>query len=743
MAVNLNLFRHVDRRILISLAVMAAILIPLLFIGRISAVNLEVVGCDPSVATLGESITCEVTLSIQNRERIPIQNLQFVVDGPTPVSVSFDPFGNVLSKDPEIKSITLLSGINPGFGYGYGYGEGHRFGYDNQTGYGYDFGFGYGYGYGYGYNFAQNAEFRYEIVITTVPPPLPAITSTARAFGAGAFAGANNAVGSLGSISQAPNPPKKSGGKISNDLVDLASEYQEYQLQGDGEGFNAGNPIMPVNNGRVVIDAIASGDAGALKADLEDLGLRQAAAFGGMVSGNFPISAISDMAELDTLIFARPAYRISNAGLVTSQGDAAMHSDDVRSTFGLDGSGVTVGTLSVSYDCLGGAAGDVASGDLPAGITVLEEEDDCTVGNDEGRAIMQLIHDVAPGANQLFHSAFNGLANFAQGIIDLNDAGANVIVDDVIYLFEPMFQDGIIAQAVDTVKANGVAYFSSAGNGGRRAYQSAFNPSGIIVHIGGFFNVEGHDFGSGDIFQNITIPSGSTLIAAFQWDDPSASVCPGCPGADTDMDIILFADDETTLVALSAFGNIDGNPSEVLLFKNTGATADFNILLGKFSGPNPGLMKYVLLGSSLITINEFDTLSGTVYGHANAAGAEAVGAADYLDTPEFGTSPPLLESFSSAGPTPILFDILGNPIAAVERQKPEIVAPDGTNTTFFGSPDTDFPPRRLPELLRHLRGSAPCRGRGGPVAGWCAVPSPFGCLFCPGDDGHRHGGRRL
>ena len=49
--------------------------------------------------------------------------------------------------------------------------------------------------------------------------------------------------------SPASNSPKKSGGKISNDLVELASEYQEYQLKGDGEEFNSRNSIIPVNPG--------------------------------------------------------------------------------------------------------------------------------------------------------------------------------------------------------------------------------------------------------------------------------------------------------------------------------------------------------------------------------------------------------------------------------------------------------------------------------------------------------------
>jgi uncharacterized protein YjbI with pentapeptide repeats len=63
----------------------------------------------------------------------------------------------------------------------------------------------------------------------------------------------------------------------------------------------------------------------------------------------------------------------------------------------------------------------VASGDLPAGVVVLEEGP-CPA-TDEGRGMMEIIHDIAPGASQAFHTALEGQASLAQGIIDL----ANVL----------------------------------------------------------------------------------------------------------------------------------------------------------------------------------------------------------------------------------------------------------------------------------------------------------------------------
>ena len=178
---------------------------------------------------------------------------------------------------------------------------------------------------------------------------------------------------------------------------------------------------------------------------------------------------------------------------------------------------------------------------------------------------------------------------------------------------------------------------------------------------------------------------------SLQWDSPAASVSPGAPGSPNDLDVYVFNAAGTQVVAGSILDNINGDPIEVFSFvNNTGVTADFNIMITNFEGANPGFIKYVLFGFGG-TIQEFATNSGTIYGHANANGAEAVGAAAYFQTPGFGVSPPVLEFYSSSGTTPVLFDLAGNPLPTPDPRadKPEIVAPDGVDTTFFGSFDID------------------------------------------------------
>jgi subtilisin family serine protease len=410
------------------------------------------------------------------------------------------------------------------------------------------------------------------------------------------------------------------------------------------------------------------------------------------------VSALLTSTEASAFTLSQGITSFENVGLVESQGVTAMNAGTARNLFGVDGTGVTIGVISDSFNNLGEAESDVANGDLPLGINVLQDLP--SNGYDEGRAIMQLIHDVAPGANLAFHTAFLGLPDFAESqaeyanaILELAEAGADIIVSDVVFPWEPMFQDGIIAQTINRVVSEyNVSYFASAGNEDRRSYESPFNLSGVTELLDGG---EFHDFDPGpgvDTLQSIMIPSGSGIILSFQWDSPFFSVSGGT-GSPNDLDIFLFDSSGTNVLASSANSNIGNDPLELFQFINEEPTSEFNLAILNSSDPDPGLMKYVVIGADRnFEINEYDTASGTIFGNPNARGAMAVGAAFYGETPAFGTDPARLRWFSSAGGTPILFDTAGNRLASPElRTKPAIVAPDGVNTTFYPAPDRDIP----------------------------------------------------
>ncbi len=486
--------------------------------------------------------------------------------------------------------------------------------------------------------------------------------------------------------------------KIGPVLADLYHEQEALSAQPSlrAQVAPAPNPMIQMIGDKVVIEAAAE-DAEALLRDLEALGLENGARFGHMVSGHLPVAALEALAGLDSLQFARPAMAMAQVGSVTSQGDRALFADEARDDEGVRGRRVTVGSLSDSYDCLGGAANDIASRDLPRASRITILDDSACPASDEGRAMMQLIRDVAPAARQAFHTAFGGQPDFAQGIIELAEvAGADIIVDDVIYFAEPMFQDGIIAQAVDQVKAQGVAYFSSAGNGGRNSWESTsdgFVGSGVIGPLG-----ERHDFDPGpgvDDLQSMLIATGTTIIA-FQWDEPFFSVS-GPPGSASDVDIVLIPPPGFTgTVFQGVRGNIGGDSWEVAAVISDEPPAIFEVAIELFDGPAPNFMKYVVFDPSGPEITDpatsfpidFPTDSGTNYGHSNAEGAAGVAAAFWRNTPAFGVSPPEPEVFTSAGGTPIFFDIAGNRIGTVVRDQPRFTGPDGGVTTFFGGRDS-------------------------------------------------------
>lgn len=147
-------------------------------------------------------------------------------------------------------------------------------------------------------------------------------------------------------------------------------------------------------------------------------------------------------------------------GSVTSQGDVTHAAFIARGTFNTDGSGIKIGVLS---DGVFGLGMSQRTGDLGS-VTVLSGQ---SGSGAEGTAMLEIIHDLAPGAQLFFATGINGVASFAQNIRNLRAAGCDIIVDDIGYPVESPFQDGqtpavvstlnggLVTQAVNDVVASG------------------------------------------------------------------------------------------------------------------------------------------------------------------------------------------------------------------------------------------------------------------------------------------------
>jgi hypothetical protein len=387
-----------------------------------------------------------------------------------------------------------------------------------------------------------------------------------------------------------------------------------------------------------------------------------------IITGLYPIINVLKLNDLDAWIrFVRPVYLpLSNAGIVTSLGDASQRSDFARTGFKIDGSDVKVGVISDSYNTRIGneAATDILNDDLPAGVQVVKEYP-FGPRADEGRAMMQIVHDVAPGADIAFRTGFVSAGDLALGIHQLKDANCDIIVDDITYITEPYLTDGFVAMAVDAVAAQGVSYFSSAGNFGTRSYQKTF--TGVAAPTG--FTGTAHNFGGGDVFQRIALTEGVYTVV-LQWVDEFYTMGSSSTGAQNDLDIYLTDDTGNVLFGFNR-NNIGGDPIEVLPFTVVGGNALANLIITRAAGTQSPLMKYVIFRGDML-IAEYNTNSGTIIGQANAAGAMTVGAVLYSNSPRFGVNPPTIASFSSTG---------GTPVNGVVRNKPDFAAPNGVNTT--------------------------------------------------------------
>jgi hypothetical protein len=404
------------------------------------------------------------------------------------------------------------------------------------------------------------------------------------------------------------------------------------------------------------------------------------------IIGQFPISNLLALDNVGILESARPLYPVStNIGLVNSQGDSAMRSDVARDIFkvsgdrSIDGRGVKIGVISNSYNSKNEAYDDMLKFDLPGHSThplnnnsvQLIKEFPYGEASDEGRAMMHIIHDIAPGAELAFRTGVLGAIDMADGIRELDSAGCDIIVDDITYITEPFFTDGIIAQTVDDVVNNGdISYFTSAGNFGDQSYQSTFNyASEALVGISG----TPHEFAPGDIYQEITLAPGK-YVFVLQWHDNT-----GFYETNTDLDVFLSNGAGKGFIGYNK-NNIGQEAIEILPFAVNDTTTT-NLVIVNTTNNDPIEFKYIIFRGPEIISAEYFSGSSTIFGHANAEAAMTVGAIRYDYTPAFENSLTIM-SFSSTG---------GLFVDGAERYKPDFTAPNGVNTgVLMGGPEVDI-----------------------------------------------------
>lgn len=425
----------------------------------------------------------------------------------------------------------------------------------------------------------------------------------------------------------------------------------------------------------------------------------------GRLTATVPLPALESLAADPNVAFIRrPGGMKTNVGSLTSQGYVTHTVKQAIAQSGANGSGVKVGVLSDSASPYY-VASRIASGDLGPNTVVLPNQDGGYRSN-EGVAMMEIVQDMAPGAQVYFATAIGGQTNFANNIRALAAAGCSVIVDDVTYFEEAVFQDDVVARAVNDVTAQGVLYFSAAGNSGSFAHGTSGTWEGDFANGGAYTApVPGGDAKTYQVHRFQTAPSAQVYDVALasspyrhvtlQWSDPLGTSA-------NDYDLFVLDGTGANVVNFSVnVQNGSQDPIEELVASGAPMPGAGNrLVVVKTAAAAPRALSVHTFGGQLSVAT-----GGATTGHN--AGANTVSmAATFWNSARTGTRPfngtnNPAEVFSSDGPRKVFYRPDGSPITpgnflfntngGTTLLKPDLTATDGNVcvtpgfSPFFGT----------------------------------------------------------
>jgi Subtilase family len=396
-----------------------------------------------------------------------------------------------------------------------------------------------------------------------------------------------------------------------------------------------------------------------------------------------PIDQVDDLASQKRVLTVRPNVRgqTASAGSVGNDAERSLKTEFVQPAFGVDGSGQKVGVISDSFDSSGAYVIDQLSGDLPEVDIVQDNEP----GTDEGRAMLQLVHDIAPGSDLAFHNVGNSLEEFAVAVRSLREAGSTIIVDDVSFATSPYFGEGVLEKSINDVVDDGAVYLTHQRNTGNAAFSNPTNWVADTENPGGLLN----DFDlSNSVDTRLKLRVDQAGAIFLQWDDVYDGTV-----AKVTADVDFFLERNGTVITSSIDNNFQtGAPYEVLVVNDPGIYDVVIRIDGLAKGAAaPTRFKFSANGNQAGMFNgktgiEYAGNNSSAVGQSAATGAIAVAAVDNLASNAFGRArDPVTEDFTSEGPVIRVFDENGNRLAQPQTiLAPLVSGTQRTNTSVAG-----------------------------------------------------------
>ncbi len=442
--------------------------------------------------------------------------------------------------------------------------------------------------------------------------------------------------------------------KMSSDLLSLVADQSGSSSEATVYTNSAVSSTIPVNNEQeqqlvFVYISLFQGEQTSVIYPYA-LNITSIDADNSLVTAWVDVNRLEEIASLEEVRTIRTVVSpMVNTGSVKTAGDAIHRTDLVRSGYSQDGSGIKIGVISDGVNAISEAQ---ASGDLPSDVTVLRNN----VGGNEGIAMMEIIHDMVPGAKLYFHDHGNSVYEFNDAIDSLVASGCTIIVDDITWPDEPFFEDGVVARHVaEVIVNNDIVHVSSAGNSAMRHYQGMFT-----------------DDGTGHHNKIFPLPAGTSFQLFLQWDDQFGS-------SENDYDLYVLDSSGRTIAYSANRQNGNGDPLEWTSTSYLSEPAYIKIQ-DRDGTAERRTLELFIYPSSPVTLDQTNLISrDSIFGHPAVPDVIAVAAisGNHMDHNH-------VESYSSHGPVTIAY-----PVPAT-REKPDLAGISHVAVTGAGGFSTIF-----------------------------------------------------
>ena len=352
-----------------------------------------------------------------------------------------------------------------------------------------------------------------------------------------------------------------------------------------------------------------------------------------------------------------PEYRT-----ITSAGFSQLKADSVQLQYVAYGDGVKVGVISDGVDNWTNARDNYELDQ----ITVLNPG----TGN-EGTAILEIVHDLAPHASLYFYSGGYSYLEFSQAIKSLDSIGCKIIVDDIGFQDEPYFtdEDDTLGASIRNFIWHGGVFVSAAGNYNRSVNN---DPAGYSIYSG-ITNIGADNyniFANGQTFLDFTVKPNSFQLIDFEW-------ATSWKHPTSDYDLYIYDQNGLLLQSSLIRQSLSGNnpPREELFFYNPESYAQvYKVYIKYYSGDYASVDYKIKCNAKFGIMDNSSSDNKLIYGHPGYPNVIGVAAYD-------AETPNQLAVYSSGGPLKMYSTDLNQ---WTIQQTPFITATSGVKT-FVGS----------------------------------------------------------